>query len=57
MLEKHRKNDPIKEHRKKRVKHDPSSKIKARGESQSKECLEKTQKYSTHLHISIKLHD
>jgi hypothetical protein len=41
MLKKHTKKcAPIKEHRK-RVKHDPPSKIKARGESQSKECLEK----------------
>jgi hypothetical protein len=44
MLKKHRKNiyALIKAHRKKRkTKHDPSPKIKARGESQSKECLEK----------------
>jgi hypothetical protein len=40
---------PIKEHRKKRKrKHDPPPKIKARGESQSKESLEKTQKYNPH---------
>jgi hypothetical protein len=41
MLKKHRKKcAPIKEHRKK-SKAWPPSKIKARGESQSKECLEK----------------
>jgi hypothetical protein len=33
------------------------SKIKARWEYQSKEYLENKQKYSTHMHISIKLHD
>jgi hypothetical protein len=52
MLKKHRKKcAPIKE-----LSMTPS-KIRARGESQSKECLGKTQKYATHLHISIKLHD
>jgi hypothetical protein len=59
MLKKHRKNvlQSKSIEKKRKRKHDPPPKIKARGESQSKECLEKTQKYSTHLHISIKLHD
>jgi hypothetical protein len=55
MLKKHRKKcAPIKDHRKKerKRKHDPPSKIKARGESQSKECLEKTKKiFHTLAHL------
>jgi hypothetical protein len=43
MLKKHKKFAPIKEHRKK-VNHDPPSKIKARGESQRKEYFDKTNK-------------
>jgi hypothetical protein len=52
MLKKHRKKcAPIKEHRKKRVKHDPLQK-KARGESQSKECLEnQTKIFHTLAHL------
>jgi hypothetical protein len=58
MLNEHRKNNkyaPIKEHRKK-VKHDPlQNKSKWRISKQG--VFRKTQKYSRHLHISIRLHD
>jgi hypothetical protein len=56
MLKKHRKKcAPIEEHRKK-VKHDPlQNKSKRRISKQG--VFRETQKYSTHLHISIKLHD
>jgi hypothetical protein len=58
MFKKHRKKcAPIKWHRKKEKKACPPSKIKARGESQSEDYLEKQKIYSRHLHISIKLHD
>jgi hypothetical protein len=60
MLKKHRKKyiyAPIKEHRKKRKrKHDPLlNKSKRRISKQG--VFRKTQKYSTHLQISIKLND
>jgi hypothetical protein len=59
MLKKHRKKNMLqsKSIGKKEKESMTPSKIKARGESQRKECLEKQKKYSTHLHISIKLHD
>jgi hypothetical protein len=57
MLKKHRKICSNQRAYKKREKESMTpSKIKARGESQSKECLEKP-KNIPHLHISIKLHD
>jgi hypothetical protein len=58
MLKKHRKKcAPIKEHRRKREReHDPlQNKSKRRISKQG--VFRKTKKYSTHLHISIKLHD
>jgi hypothetical protein len=60
MLKKHRKKiyAPIKEHRKKKRerKHDPlQNKSKRRISKQG--VFRKTQKYSTHLHMSIQLHD
>jgi hypothetical protein len=49
MLNKHRKNilqSKSIEKREESVKHDPPSKVNARGESQSKECLEKHKKFA-----------
>jgi hypothetical protein len=60
MLKKHRKKyAPIKEHRKKRErKHDPlQNKGKRRISKQGVFRKNKQKKYSTHLLISIKLHD
>jgi hypothetical protein len=56
MLKKHRKKcAPIKEHRKKESMTPLQNKGKRRISKQG--VFRKTQKYSTHLHISIKLHD
>jgi hypothetical protein len=57
MLKKHRKNMlQSKIIEKKKKKHDPLQYISKRRISKQG-VFRKTQKYSTHLHISIKLHD
>jgi hypothetical protein len=57
MLKKHRKNcAPIKDHKKREREHDPLQN-KSKRRISKKGVFRKTKKYSTHLHISIKLHD
>jgi hypothetical protein len=48
---------PIKEHRKKKKKSMTPLQIKSKRRISKQGVFRKTQNYSTHLHISIKLHD